>query len=823
MAGRAITDRDALAKAMAEAVPDGVTSVMGAVSEAGGSAWLVGGCVRDVALGLEPRDWNVVCDLPPDKVAAVLADGDACDDGPRMDVSALRGDGATGIDGLLDDLSWRDFTVNSIAWSPDGRIIDLEGGLADLSAGILRCSGSAHARLDRDPVRILRALRLHVTHGLIIDGTLASAIHTMRGTLRRRDVARERVMSEFARLIAADDAGMLRRVLLDYRDVVFEVIPELRDGDGMEQVSPWHCLTVYEHAVEVTFGVAADEATRLAALLHDVAKPSCMVVDDDGTMHFPGHAEAGEAMAASVLRRLRFDEGTVSSVRRLVRHHDDRPGTDRRSVASIMRGMGGKEAFDRWRDLQRADVMAQSQYAKTVSLPKMSRMCAVADEMADEGCPTDVRGLCVSGDDLTGLGVPQGPEVSAMLGGLLDSVMAGEVPNDRSILEEEARRRLAESGRTAGGNRPLRGISLYTGAGGADIGFERAGIEVVWANELVPDFAATYSANHDDGVMHVGDIDEQMATLDDLEGLGDIDIVFGGPPCQGFSVAGKMDPDDPRSRLIFTFLDVVEKVRPRCFVMENVKALGEMRRWERVRAKYMQRAADLGYMCRRFTLSAADYGVPQKRERTFFVGIRDDIRGGVDFEEAMRSLLDAERRESRTVREAISDLGPAGTDDNPDTCPARITFAKHPIMRSTPYAGMYFNGQGRPVDLDGQANTLPASMGGNRTPIIDEWWLSGRAKGDWVAGYRAGLAAGKSPKSGIAPRRLRRMTIREAMRIQTFPDDYEFVGSPSSIYSQIGNAVPCDLAEAVAKAVVACLGDLEQGTLPQGDGQDGRA
>ena len=159
------------------------------------------------------------------------------------------------------------------------------------------------------------------------------------------------------------------------------------------------------------------------------------------------------------------------------------------------------------------------------------------------------------------------------------------------------------------------------------------------------------------------------------------------------------------------------------------------------------------------------------------------------------------------MRDAIGDLGAYGTDENPDTCPARITFARHPIMRSTPYAGMYFNGQGRPIDLDGLANTLPASMGGNRTPIIDDWWLSGKSTENWVKGYHAGLHAGMSPRTGEAPERLRRLTIREAMRIQTFPDDYEFVGSPTSVYRQIGNAVPCDLAEAVGKAVVRYLTD----------------
>ena len=104
-----------------------------------------------------------------------------------------------------------------------------------------------------------------------------------------------------------------------------------------------------------------------------------------------------------------------------------------------------------------------------------------------------------------------------------------------------------------------------------DVGFENAGIKVVFANELVADAAETYRANHPDCIMVNDDINNVIDSLGKYEG---VDLVFGGPPCQGFSVAGKMDPDDDRSKLIFTFLDVVERVKPRAFVMENVKVPG---------------------------------------------------------------------------------------------------------------------------------------------------------------------------------------------------------------------------------------------------------
>ena len=350
-------------------------------------------------------------------------------------------------------------------------------------------------------------------------------------------------------------------------------------------------------------------------------------------------------------------------------------------------------------------------------------------------------------------------------------------------------------------SKAVTGVSLFSGAGGMDVGFERAGVQVVFANEIMKEAAQTYKENPQADVMVNDDIYNQLENISMFKGT---DLVFGGPPCQGFSVAGKMNPDDERSKLIFTFLDAVEKVQPKAFIMENVKALGILEKWEPVRKKYLDKAVSLGYQCSPFVLNATEYGVSQKRERVFFIGIKD----GDDpfFEHNMLNLIKEQKHTAPTIRELLSSLGRAGTENNPNTCTAKITFATTPIMRKSPYAGMYFNGQGRPIDVDGYANTLPASMGGNKTPFIDEEYLYGDATEDWVVSYHKGLVDGSvQPEFEEAPERLRRITIREAMRIQTFPDEYKFMGNKGKIYTQIGNAVPCNLAEAVAKAVIAYL------------------
>lgn len=347
-------------------------------------------------------------------------------------------------------------------------------------------------------------------------------------------------------------------------------------------------------------------------------------------------------------------------------------------------------------------------------------------------------------------------------------------------------------------------ISLFTGAGGMDVGFQRAGFNVIFANELMKEAAETYKVNHSGCLMINDDINNIIHTLNQYKDIG---LVFGGPPCQGFSVAGKMDPDDERSKLIFTFLDVIEKVQPHIFVMENVKALGKLDKWEPVRKRYLDKARRLGYNCAPFILNAIDYGVSQKRERVFFIGIKDNLDPFYQYH--MNGCIERQKNKAPIIRELLSSLGKAGTDKNPNTCTAKITFATHPVMRKSPYAGMYFNGQGRPINVDGYANTLPASMGGNKTPLIDEEYLYGEAKEDWVVAYHKGLLDNSIvPEFTEAPSRLRRITINEAIRIQTFPDDYIFCGNKGKIYTQIGNAVPCKMAEAVAKAVVAYINDF---------------
>lgn len=332
-------------------------------------------------------------------------------------------------------------------------------------------------------------------------------------------------------------------------------------------------------------------------------------------------------------------------------------------------------------------------------------------------------------------------------------------------------------------------ISLYCGAGGMDLGFARAGFDIRWAIDNDAFAIETYNSNL-----------EPYGFCGDVLGVDPPselrpDLIIGGPPCQGFSVIGRMDPRDPRSQHVNHFLDVVEQLRPRAFVMENVKALAASPRWEHVRDRLLARAQDLGYEGSLFLLNAQAYSVPQSRERMFLVGLLDAVP-----ERPAPTTPD----QPPTVRTALARLPRFGEPGNDESCIARVIPARSPIMRPTAFRGsLLFNGSGRPLKLDAPAKTLPASMGGNATPIIDQDELDNGAA-PWVVEYHHRLREGGRPLKR-APKRLRRITVQEAAALQTFPAEWRFAGPRVAQYRQIGNAVPPNLAAAVARSVYEVL------------------
>jgi len=340
---------------------------------------------------------------------------------------------------------------------------------------------------------------------------------------------------------------------------------------------------------------------------------------------------------------------------------------------------------------------------------------------------------------------------------------------------------------------------FYSGAGGMDLGFKEAGFVPIFANDIDP--FAIQTLNGLLGVNH--GIAADVTSINLPQDLS-VDLVIGGPPCQGFSVAGKMDPRDPRSQHVWKFLELVSTLKPKAFVMENVKNLAVNYRWSEMKNALIDGAEMLGYSTKIFLLNASDYEVPQNRERMFLVG----IRGGTPLNPIPVTALNRP-----TVRDALKALPKFGNPGNDGFCTAKITTAQNPVMRKSTYAGMIFNGAGRPMNIDAPAPTLPATMGGNRTPIIDQSIIEG-AKSGFVEKYHAHLRAGGDVWEDV-PSTLRRITVQEAASIQSFPIGMNWAGSISGRFRQIGNAVPPKLAYHVALSVMKTLEKLPTKGLPE--------
>jgi len=335
---------------------------------------------------------------------------------------------------------------------------------------------------------------------------------------------------------------------------------------------------------------------------------------------------------------------------------------------------------------------------------------------------------------------------------------------------------------------PLKAVSFFSGAGGLDLGFHKCGFDIVAAHEINSDCCETYRVN-------IGDCTQvDLESFDETHlDFGDIDVVFGGPPCQGFSVLGNMRPNDPRNNLIFRFAAFVGRIKPRYFVMENVSALAKLAKWETTRKALIAEFESHGYHVNMFIVNAKDFQVPQNRERVLFIGTRKDAA-------LITSLITGSKKV--LAGDVLRSLPSAGTFPNIGICNAKIVPAKNPILRKSPYTGsLLFNGKGRVIDLDDFVKAMPASMGGNATPIVDiESLRKGHSRDSWIEHYHRKLLSGKSPVTDVSPT-LRRITLTEAALLQTFPLDFKFSGTQSSQFRQIGNSVPPKLAYFIAKTI----------------------
>lgn len=310
----------------------------------------------------------------------------------------------------------------------------------------------------------------------------------------------------------------------------------------------------------------------------------------------------------------------------------------------------------------------------------------------------------------------------------------------------------------------LKTVALFAGCGGLDLGFENAGFEIIWANDNNKKIEDTYNYNHKKTKLVI----DSIVNINSSD-IPDCDVIIGGPPCQSWSLAGAMKgKEDSRGQLFYEYVRIIKDKKPKAFVAENVKGIVSKAHINSFN-EIVDMFKECGYTVTYKVVNAKDYGVPQDRERVFIIGIRNDIQRNYRFPEPTHN-----KGNYVTLKEAIGDLR-----NNPGEW---MEGSFSPIFMS----------RNRRRSWNEVAFTVQAS--GRQTQIHpDSPEMEKLDKDKWQFKNDSGKI-------------VRRMSVRECARIQTFPDDFKFLSSSlNENYKMIGNAVPVRLAEAVANSLMECI------------------
>jgi poly(A) polymerase len=451
------------------------TTIVQTLRQRGYQAYLVGGCVRDVLLGREPKDYDVATNATPEQVMTIFPEtyavgaqfgvvlvpvpeplaerdvaGNVSTDKPAggdlaggfsthahaVEVATFRSDIGYS-DGRhpdevrfsqdpREDVARRDFTINGMLLDPvNGEVLDFVGGRRDLEAGIVRAIGDAERRFAEDKLRMLRAVRFAARFEYTIEPDTFAAIRKLAGKIGV--VSRERVRDELTRMLTE---GHARRafLLLDESGLLREVLPEISAMKGVQQPPQFHPEgDVFVHTLLLLENLPQPCPPELAwgALLHDVGKPPTFRVAPD-RIRFDGHVEVGVKMAEEICRRLRFSGGDTAQVLALVDNHM-RFGQATRMSESTLKKFLRMPHFDQHLALHRADSLASHGKLSTFEFVK-EKLAAIPPEKMR---PVPL----VSGDDLIAAGHAPGPKFREILEAVEDAQLEGRLASKESALE----------------------------------------------------------------------------------------------------------------------------------------------------------------------------------------------------------------------------------------------------------------------------------------------------------------------------------------------------------------------------------------------------
>ena len=436
---------------------DFATSIVQTLRQHGFRAFLVGGCVRDLLLGREPKDFDVATSAAPQQVMGIFPEtyavgvqfGVVLVPAPDRDSAVQTHSKSHAIEvatfrsdiGYSDgrhpdevrfssdpreDVARRDFTINGMLLDPvSGEVLDFVGGRQDLKTGIIRTIGNPEQRFAEDKLRMLRAVRFASRFEYAIEPATFSAIQNLAGQIQV--VSRERVRDDLTRMLT-EGQGRRAFLLLDKSGLLKHVLPDISAMKGVDQPPEFHPEgDVFVHTLLLLDNLPNPCSMTLAwgALLHDVGKPPTFRVAPD-RIRFDGHVEVGVKMAEEICRSLRFSNDETEQILALVDNHM-RFGHATRMKESTLKKFLRLPAFDEHMALHRADCLASHRNLSTYDFVQQKR----AEIPPEKIRPTPL----VTGDDLIAAGHNPGPRFREILSAVEDAQLEGRLPSREAALE----------------------------------------------------------------------------------------------------------------------------------------------------------------------------------------------------------------------------------------------------------------------------------------------------------------------------------------------------------------------------------------------------
>ena len=399
------------------------------LNDAGFDAYIVGGAVRDFILDLPVSDYDIATNATLDQAIEVFKDYECkkyisknITIGVKLnhtyfELSTFKGST------IEEDLSNRDFSVNSLAYHPSIGLIDPYHGLADLVSKRLKTIRDIDIVIKEDPIRILRAIRFYESRGLILDLDLKNYI--LKNASLLNDVKNERIQKEINPIFLSDKPS---DYINEFKEVFFALFPPLLNCYGFDQKCPkWHNFDIFNHTMKVLDSTKCDLILRMSAFFHDMGKCDCYVLGDDGVGHFYNHAVKSEEYARLYLTKYKYNKYFIDRVCHLVYYHDYPLVPKERNVLRFIYQFGTKD-LDLYLGLKRADILGQTPdlYYRLEAIDEIQ---AIIKNLFDNDKIITYRNLKINGDVLKDLGY-QGEEIGKGLEIILKKVIAKELKNN---------------------------------------------------------------------------------------------------------------------------------------------------------------------------------------------------------------------------------------------------------------------------------------------------------------------------------------------------------------------------------------------------------